>query len=391
MLLACTLDPIIKSVKFGIGRDVRLLSLTSSLSISIIFILILTLLLQVFRIFFESLTTTITQIEIYLSDNPCNRDITFKLKELAEFIDTLRAVREGKQVVKRKGRSKKKGADDEAAAAQAASEITSTYNKLVAENEAAVYVQSLGMSMDMLDKRLSEAIGCMRALPLSAHLRSDERAFVRYLTVGGLYWNERSQYKSRDYAQIGIASIIESLIVVTYREQLLKSCQGAAVMRKRLAAYFLEISKPAAVRDDQGVAPQSALRMAGMRRSQVKREWYFADLIVVDESAEDSTEYNSATLLSKLKITQEREKRRLSDPIVKLAETWRKNPFIACSEQGVAPGTIETSLYYMMEEVLGVSSFPFPSLPFPSFPLVCALAPKCAQYTIDNAILRVCK
>jgi hypothetical protein len=182
------------------------------------------------------------------------------------------------------------------------------------------------------------------------------------ITVGGLLWNENSQAKTRDYAQIALVAIFESLLVGKYREDLLKSCQGAAVMRKDLSNYFLSISKSSAPKDPTTVQKQTELRQVKLRRTAAQKEWVFADMIVVNEDAMDTTEYSSKSLLSKLVHTQEKEKRRQADPLVKLADGWKKSPLVLCSKKGVAPGTIESSMYYMMEDVFGVSIFSFMSL-----------------------------
>jgi hypothetical protein len=216
--------------------------------------------------------------------------------------------------------------------------------------------------MDQLDHDLTQAINVMSTVPLEQHLREDGRCFMRMLTVGGLQWNVNSQAKSRDWGQVGLAAILESLLVAKYREDLLKSCQGATVMRKDLSAYFLSISKSTAPKEPTAVVKQSEMRQGKYRKAASQKDWFFADMIVVDDDALDMTEYNSRALLSKLVQTQEKEKKRQADPLVKLADTWKKSPYIASSKKGVAPGTIETSTYYLMEEMFSVSgSHPYTS------------------------------
>jgi hypothetical protein len=39
---------------------------------------------------------------------------------------------------------------------------------------------------------------------------------------------------------------------------------------------------------------------------------------------------------------------------VKLTNTWKKSPYIASSKKGVALGMIETSTYYLMEEMFSM-------------------------------------
>ena len=352
MLLAVANDPLIKDIKFGIGREVRLHTCRSPhvpTNHLIIF--------KVFRIFFENLTTTIAQIEIYLNDNPIHRDITFKLRELADFIEYLRGVRTGKVTARKPKRSRSRKKTGEAQApATSADDVVTTYNNLVQENEAAAYVLSLGSNMDQLDHDLSQIVDVMCTAPLEQHLRLDDRAFMRMLTVCGLQWNENSQAKTRDFSQIALSVIFESLIVPKYREKLLRSCQGASVMRKDLSAYFLTISKSSAPRQGAAVQKQSELRQSGFRRGAAQKDWFFADMIVVDEEAMDTTEYNSKSLLTKLVQMQEKEKKRQADPLVKFADSWKKNPLVACSKKGVAPGTIESSSYYLMEEVFKVGN-----------------------------------
>ena len=314
------------------------------------------IILEVFRIFFENLTTTIAQIEIYLNDNPVNRNISFKLRELGDFIVHLRGVRLGKVSARPPKRTRKKTGDAQTTPAPAESNVVTLYNDLVKESDAAAYVLSLGISMDQLDHDLTQAVAVMSTVPLEQHLRSDNRCFMRMLTVGGLQWNVNSQAKSRDWGQVGLAAILESLLVAKYREDLLKSCQGAAVMRKDLSAYFLSISRSSVPKETKTVTLQSEMRQGKFRKAASQKDWFFADMIVVDEDACDMTEYSSKALLSKLVQTQDKEKKRQADPLVKLADTWKKSPYILSSQKGVAPGTIETSTYYLMQEMFGVSS-----------------------------------
>ena len=263
------------------------------------------------------------------------------------------------RVTAKKPKRTRKKTGESQSPAPAADDVVTAYNNAVKENAAATFVASLGKSMDQLDHDLSQTVSLMGAVPLEQHLRTDPRAHIRLITVGGLLWNENSQAKTRDYAQIGLAAIFESLLVGKYREDLLKSCQGATVMRKDLSTYFLSISKSTVPKDPSTVPKQTELRQGKLRRTAAQKDWCFADMIVIDEDAVDTTEYSSKSLLAKLVQTQEKEKRRQADPLVKLADGWKKSPLVLCSKDGVAPGTIESSMYYMMEDVFGVSIFFF--------------------------------
>jgi hypothetical protein len=183
------------------------------------------IILKLFQIFFENLTTTIAQIEIYLNDNPVNRNITFKLRELADFVEHLHGVRTGKITARKPKRMRKKTGNMQTPI-PIKSNVVTVYNDLIKESTVAAYILSLSINMDQLDHDLTQVINTMGSIPLEQHLHMDKCCFIQMLTVSGLQWNENSQAKSRGFTQVSLATIPKSLIIVKYRENLLKSCQG---------------------------------------------------------------------------------------------------------------------------------------------------------------------
>jgi hypothetical protein len=92
-------------------------------------------------------------------------------------------------------------------------------------------------------------------------------------------------------------------------------------MHKDLSTYFLSIFKSSAPKETKTIVKQSTMRQGKYRKAASQKDWFFADMIVVNNDTLDMTEYNSKALLSKLVQTQEKEKKRQANPLVKLADT----------------------------------------------------------------------
>jgi hypothetical protein len=76
--------------------------------------------------------------------------------------------------------------------------------------------------------------------------RASDDYLIRILAMSGLNWNAKLRSKNRDFAQIALAAVLESVIVPTYRQDLTDPlvCLPVAALRGQLGHIFLDIIKP---------------------------------------------------------------------------------------------------------------------------------------------------
>jgi hypothetical protein len=217
------------------------------------------------------------------------------------------------------------------------------------------FIESLGMKLDQLSVDSSHVIGRMHPTPRSYNNRVSEVYPFRIIATSGLEWNLDSQYRSRDYLMCALAAILETLFVKKYRKVLIKKCKGAAMLRRELHDYFLSIAKanhvdaPQKKSGNASKMKQIKMRQTTLNKPVSIKEWVFADMIKVDSNAVDVTEYDYKRLSAKLLDSHKHTDNRKADPIFRVVDTMMKCPYLACDQDSVPTGTIESAAYYLIQ------------------------------------------
>ena len=273
---------------------------------------------------------TLSFITIFLNKIDTPRDLDVKLKDLDMVVKLYRAHIEGKPLKTIKARAKGKGkkkaiegdSDDE-------------HNEAIELNNARDVIELLGSSEDEFFLLFQDTCNNM-AKPIGWDERGSENPVLRILATCGLTWNARSQAKGRDFSQIALAAILESMIVPMYRRTLLDVCSSSHALRGTIGDFLSGRTK-------------AGKRMPG------RPKWYFADLIEYSVSDCDIEVFNPNNLQKELDNSERMAKMRKTNAIKSSVNTLLKNKYLVCSEKGVEPGTLETSVYFLMLLFIKVS------------------------------------
>ena len=204
-----------------------------------------------------------------------------------------------------------------------------------------------------------------KALSFERNERINGRRGQRLLVMSGLSWNAESQNKSRDYVNIIVAVTLETAIVESYRETLIKECTGAGALRGELHNCF-----------KTEVLPQ-----LDSDTGQLEGDWEFLDnfLGIGDIPAPQSHSWNAMSLKNELDSAKDANKVRRGsggtqtskkmgrekdaskgrskdsgtarslpessesvDAILNMVKLLEENIYLLCLDPGVAPGTLET-------------------------------------------------
>jgi hypothetical protein len=277
-----------------------------------------------FRTFFAHLRTTITNMDIYLNDHVMDRDMKVTLAEFKKTVENYRSEQ------KNGGKSTVRVSAD-----------------VLADCEEVLI--TLGISVSQFVADCTELAIIMGERPREYSRRADKVDAVRVIATSGIEWNPKSQNKQRDYMMASMAAKLESLLVAKYRTQLIKTCPGVAVMRKELSKYFHEIAKGNMVLAT-GDQPSIAKPVS-------KKTWFFADMIEVDEQPADTTQYDAKAMEVKLTSSHNNFEGRKDDKITSFLTPLIKCPYLACQEEGVKKGTLETSAYHLIGALSRVRRF----------------------------------
>lgn len=213
--------------------------------------------------------------------------------------------------------------------------------------EARAFMESCS-DLDTLADALKEAQRQMAIQPFTREDRRSPNYVLRILATCGWRWNVSSNYKSRDFWQIALAAVLESIIVPDYRLGLLEHCPGSLGLRYAIKETFLQITEPIS-REEFDKDGKQVL-------SEVK-DWDFADAIQPTPNMQIEVPMGyyaddvEVALLNSITITPTKS----MEEIKKLVTGMMKNPYLACSQDGVAAGTLESSAYFLLNELLRVS------------------------------------
>ena len=317
MISTLSTDALITERTPGIGRRVRLWFTYSYMRILIADVHPF----QLFRIFFGHLKTTITNIDIYLNEQAMDRDMKVSLSDFKKVVEDFREKLKGNP-----GTSK-------------LSEDTIS--------DCVQTLESLGINLDQFSKDTSDLVGIMSNFPRAYSRRADKSFGHRLVATSGLQWNAKSKNVARDYMMAAMATRLESLMVPNYRVHLVQNCPGAASMRKEFEDYFKKIAKPNMVKatsGDQGT----------MGKPITKRTWFFADRIKSSVGVEVQG-LEPEEFRTKLEESHQKFAQRKNDRILRLVDVLVKCPYFLCTKEGVAPGTLESTAYYLITALCRVS------------------------------------
>lgn len=295
---------------------------------------------QMFRIFFSHLTTSIAEMEVYLCDHTTHRDlIPTDSKQLPAF----------KTLADKANEALIGGIAGSSTAAAAKGKAKGKKRKKAAEKEeggpgsAEFFLQKLGVELVNFGHRWRTLFELMPLFPFTRDNRTAKDRGERMLTMSGLSWNPKSQNKTRDWGNIVAAITIETIVVESYREDLLQSCSGACTIREEAYAYFLSH------------AVEHYKRANMTSRPEMVTEWVFADAYNLDVGARGGKQYNSADLRKYLDTAHATTTRMKKDPIRTWVEGIEKNKLLWSSDDGAGKGSVETLAHHCISTLAHVS------------------------------------
>lgn len=291
-----------------------------------------------FTLFFSHLTTTISELEVYFFKSKTTRSIIPKdfhgFRRLSEKVKASMIV-----------------ANEELETKTPGYKATEDLSNEMYQNELAGCEVFKVPEMDLHEKCVVDMNWSfptflhnyksnydLMGLPsfIRAHRMSTRRG-ERFLVMSGLTWNKASQAKARDWAPTVAAVTIETAMVETYRENMLKMCGGARQLREEMREYFLSIA----------TAHFSGLLGTGSG-SQKKTEWEFPDGYglpsIVDTTGEKFDEFDIKKAVDEASAAESKKKKAMSSGN-KSVEGLLKNKLLWASGQGVMSGTLETLAY----------------------------------------------
>jgi hypothetical protein len=261
-------------------------------------------------------------MELYFVQTFTARDVAVDLASFNVLLDmhkkSLEPVPKSKRSSKEKGKNK---AVDEEAVRTATREL----------------LDIVGWSDDKFGQTYGRLLKFMNGhYPFQVEHRLSDDLGTVLVTTSGLTWNPTSRNKVRDYNNIAIVAALETAIIPVYREDLLHACAFARAMRKDMYRIMSDAASPIRRHDADRV---------------MTKIWYFPDGIPfdfdedADLSANLPAEPHPDTLFANLEVARSTAKKKKNDPVTNIIEDLLNHPFLACSEPGVPPGTVETSAF----------------------------------------------
>jgi len=295
--------------------------------------------------FFSHLTTSITEVDIYLRKNPTLR--THVPKDLTEFKRIAERVEESMVKAKKKlPVSQQKRKEDELDEAQE-KVLSGLMDHTLAQqkNQSEKLVDLLGWSdiQYALEWRRNQALMVRR--PFVRDNRVAKRMGERFLVMSGLSWNLQSQNKGRDWPIIVSAVTLEAKLVGSYRMDLLRACPGACALRVEMERYFRTIASI-----HHGKHPISG-QLQGVAH------WQFPDQYSVDVGPHGRTSYDPDHLRKELGGLKET----VSSPKGKrngagfITNSLAKNKLLWSSDPDAPHGSLETLAYICLNTLSNVS------------------------------------
>lgn len=278
---------------------------------------------QMFRIFFNNMTTSMAEMEIHLSHFPTSRNaiptdlsafkLLFEENEDSAFIEGPKRRRASTGSGKKKKSQTSKGNMERAA-------------KLI---------EVLNWDMTKFIREWRRIHDHMPLAPFVREIRvakGSSNLSTRLLTMSGLSWNTGSKNTTRDYGNIITATTLETALIESYRVDLLKACPGGVVLRKEMYAYLMSIAN---------VDYERHMTTGAKKRVFY---WQFPDNIPLDVGSHGGNKgYDSEKLLKELSQANDilKHSRGKPDKSRKVIEGLYKNNLLWSSEPGAPHGSIE--------------------------------------------------
>jgi len=242
----------------------------------------------------DNLTTTITDMQEYLSENTNFRKHPVDFPEYKKWVEVLDAkkardvpTRKSAKVANQKNKGKRKAlptdpsnvnpedvdVEDDGGDCDGDGDYGKDGRNAGAHRSPGMkLLNALGMTKEVFLTRMSAVRTFMKDhFPFGLPHRSSDLYSKRIVTTGGLTWNPDSLNYKRDYAPVAICAILEVAIVETYRSKLLntKACRGACVLRGILADRLTDKSI-------------SAIRFNPTKlKTEMCGHWAYTDLLAV--------------------------------------------------------------------------------------------------------------
>lgn len=246
--------------------------------------------LQIYRVFFAHLTTSIADIQLYLFKHESLRKLTVNFKQFKVIMDRLSAERDSaksrevsssaKKGSKRSTSMPSKGHPSDAFDALRMDDDDNINqsnlvgnNAASGSNDATLLLRKLNVTEREFFIDWVDNLHHMKEFPfnLKEH-RVSPRLQDRLLTLGGLIWNVDSQSTNRDWSNIASAAAIEALIIRSYRPALLQfdNSKGACALRTSL----LDLLK---------INSTCVSRTNALGKGIFHPEWFFADSMEIGQ------------------------------------------------------------------------------------------------------------
>ncbi|KAH9983733.1 hypothetical protein BJV77DRAFT_1072649 [Russula vinacea] len=154
---------------------------------------------NIFKIFFMHLTTMITEIELYFSDNPTIHDIQVNLKPFQKI------VKRNQQKAHEKAKPQKKTEDAKGKKAAARGEDTDYCEAVNDFTTTTALFKMLDIDEEIFMQGYRKLYAILSSFPFELEHRLNSDLEVRLLAMSGLTWNTKTKGQYRDQAHIAIA------------------------------------------------------------------------------------------------------------------------------------------------------------------------------------------
>lgn len=306
--------------------------------------------LQIFLFFFANLTTRIADVEIQMNSSSFSRDIMnkfdfAKLKEFYEATHKSIIMRRDKSSARGKGKTIKEDELDtlyeKALSGNLVTDITDDMPPIEKK------IRSLGWDPIRFAYEWRSNHGLMKFSNYDQQHRSSIRRGERLLVMSGLRWNTGSHAQGRDWTNVIAAITLETLLVESYRFDILKSCAGVCALRDDLRKFFLSMATH--YHRLHPVTGKAVLML----------EWDFPDGIKSDIGPNERKVYEADKQrkeLSAVNPMAEIQARSKRNGVKFVVETLQKNQFLWCSDPKAPHGTMETLAHQCINTLAQVSS-----------------------------------
>jgi hypothetical protein len=305
-----------------------------------------------FTILFSHLTTTIVEISICLARMGIKREgaprsLTGfkKLRDKVEGGMTRAVSRRAKELEKTQGQATQAADDEVVYQNELATYLTIEVSKDTEESEA--FIKTLGWNLIRLNEEYKRNLGLMGLNKFNREHRLSLRRGERMLVMSGLSWNTESRSSERDWGATVMAVVLETAVVESYRETVLRTSNGAYDLRREIREYMKSIAMTHfAWHPTTGSHHQ-------------EKSWEFPDGFEAPRTTKENGPFNAATMRKNLDqaIPLGGMSRRKKNGLRTQIENLYKNKYLWASRSGASSGTMETLAYHCIQQLWKVSEW----------------------------------